>query len=472
MRSSVKCPYDDLEKKARVKGANMDKIAQLAEKKGIKRICEFLESGWFPVAFAVAAFLFYALNIPIVTVGIFAVCGMFICLFCRDTLPGLTLVLLVMFSFRYKDNLASYLSPVAIVLYIVLGIPLVAAMFYRLCYRRVSCKGKFGLLGVALFCVALLLGGVFTKYYTAWGFVYALAIATALFGVYAFFAFTLENREGNLTYLAKVLTVGVCLISAQVLEIYLRKYQWGTPLDSVWKGQLHLGWSISNMVAEMIVFALPAVFFLIYQEEKGYWYWLVVVIGVIAVFFTLGRNALLWAGLTCIVGAIVNCIGGKNKKVSRILVLCALGVGLCGVAFLYFKGYLDNLLRFFLEVGLDDRGRFENWEKHIEFFLEYPVLGAGFDAYADRGLSNVIRAHNNLVQMLSSTGIVGLGLYLVHRAQTVYCLIKKPSKDRLFIGGCIAVALLMGMLSSTFFHIYSIVHYSLILLVLEKSGEE
>ncbi len=449
----------------------MDVFKRLTKKKGIKRVADFLDSPWFTIAFGVAAFLFYALNLPLVTVGIFAVCGTFICLFCWDTRPGLTLVLLVMFSFQYKDDLGAYLSKPAIILYCIAGPIILFAMGYRVIKRRVYFEGWCGLLGMALFSCAMLLGGVFTKYYTAWGFAKAAALATALFCCYAYFAFTLKKREDNLLYLARVLAVGVCLIAAELFEYYIRNYTWGTPFDADWKYYLHLGWSISNMVGEMIVFALPAVFYLIYKEEKGYWYWLVVAIALAAVYFTFARNALLWSIICTLLCTAANCLFGKHRKINRIVVLIVLALGVGVGVVLYSMGYLHKLMRFFLDVGLTDRGRFKIWKKHLGLFTEYPILGVGFDSYS-QFWESVSKAHNNIVQMLASTGIVGFGMYLFHRLQTVGMIFKKPTIDRLFIGGCILISLMMAMLSSTFFHIYSIVHYSVILLVLEKSGDK
>nr|MBR6778354.1 hypothetical protein [Clostridia bacterium] len=78
-------------------------------------------------------------------------------------------------------------------------------------------------------------------------------------------------------------------------------------------------------------------------------------------------------------------------------------------------------------------------------------------------------AHNNILQMLTSTGILGLFLYLVHRVQTLYVIIKNRKTEGLFLGGCVLVGILMGIVSSIFFHIYFMAFYSVLLLTLEKS---
>ncbi len=448
----------------------MDIVKRIADTKGIKAICAFLESPWFSIAFGVLTFFFYTLNIPIVTVGIFLACATFVFLFCEDTRPAVTLVLLLMFSFRYKDNPEIYYTKGAIKLYVVGGACFLLSALYRLVKRRVPFKSRFGLFSVGLFAAAILLGGIFTEHYTLNGFLIALGLAAALFGLYAFFAFTLQKREDSLLYLARVLAVGICLIALELLEFYLRYYTFDTPLDSRWKGFICLGWAIGNMSAEMLVFGLPAVFYLIYKEEKGYWYWSVVAVALFAVYFSFVRNAMLGAAATVFVGTLINCLFGKNRRINAILVFSALFVFIAVAMAMYKKGYLTGLTDFFFDTGFSDRGRFIVWEAHFELFKENPLFGVGFDAYSNirEGLS---RAHNNVMQMLASTGLIGLGMYLLHRLQTIAMILKKPTVERILMGGCIAVSLLMGTFSSTFFHFYSMIFYSIILLVLEKSGE-
>ena len=118
---------------------------------------------------------------------------------------------------------------------------------------------------------------------------------------------------------------------------------------------------------------------------------------------------------------------------------------------------------------MQDRNRFTVWRKHLELFREHPVQGVGFKAFHNIMQGREHNAHNNLLQMLSSTGVLGFALYLVHRAQTAYTVLKKRTAARMFMGGCILVGVLLNILSSVFFHIYFLAAYSVILLTLEKS---
>ncbi len=450
----------------------MDAIKRLSRQKTIARLIDFFESSFFPVALGGVAFLLYAFNLPVATVALFALCGTFIALFCKDTRSGLSLVLFFVITLHYKDSKPTYATPFAFVVYALVGAPFIASLVYRLVKYPVAWKSKSGLIGMALLCVALLLGGVFTKYYSLDNFGYALAISATLFCSYAFFAFTMQKRSDNLLYLARVCAVAVCMIAMQVLLLYLRKYEWGTPLDAVWKKKLILGWSIGNMAAELVAVLLPAVFYLIYKEKYGYYYWAVVIIGIVGVYFTLGRNALLWSAIVSVLGLLANCVVGEHKKINRGMAAIVLVLAVILLLILYVRGNLGELMAFFLETGLQDRGRFRIWREHWNYFLTSPLHGIGFESYMQLSGTMVSKAHNNIVQMLAGGGVIGLTLYVVHRVQTVKLLLKKPTVERLFMGSCIVVGLMISMLSSLFFHFYFAVYYSLILLTIEKSVSE
>ncbi len=445
----------------------MDFIKRLSEKKGLAMACKCFDHPLFILFCGAIATLFYMLNIPVWTLVIFASCGCFIFLFCRDTRPAIPLVLFVVISLRFMHDRAPYKSKTAFAVYGIFGSLILLTALYRLLKRRVEWKCKGGLLGISLFSAAVLFGGVFTEYYSVNNFVNAIMIAFTLFISYAFFAFTLEKREDNLLYVARTCAVAICMIALQLVEIYLRCYEKGMPLDGGWKYYVVFGWAISNMGAEMIAFLLPSVFYLIYKERFGPLYYFIVVIGLVAVYFTLGRNGLLWGTGATILGIFASCFVGRHKAINRIFALALLLGGAIAFAYLFRSDSMKNITAFFKQTGLDDRGRFEVWEGYWNLFLQSPVHGVGHRTYAVYSI-DVGKAHNNILQMLGGSGLIGLLLYGVHRVQTVWSVAKKPTAGRLFMSGCILVGIAMGMISSTFFHVYFLMYYSIILLVLEK----
>ncbi len=450
----------------------MECAEKIQQNKTVLWLRQFFDGKFFPVIVGIVALVLYVLRLPILSIAVFAILVSVVLLFAEDTRPAVPVLMMVIITFHYKDDPQAYLTVPAFITYAVLAPLLVYSFIYRLIKYRVEWKKRRGLLSMALFSLAFLVGGIFTRYYGFMDIGYAFSVVATSFGCYAFFAWTMKKREDNLLYFARVCAIMICVISAEILELYLRQYEWGRPLDSGWKDEIILGWSICNMVAEIVAFLLPAVFYLIFREKNGWLYWFVVLIAVIGIYFTFCRNALLWAGLTCIVGFIINCITGENKKVNRYLLIIGGIVGISGIIYLYCIGYLDNILLFFKNAKLNNRGRFTIWNWHIEKFTETPLVGFGFQQYAKIPEVTVRFAHNNLIQMLCSTGVIGLVLYLIHRVWTVYNVLKDPTPDRLFIGGCILVLLGISLMSPTFFLPYCMMYYAIILIFLEKSAKE
>ncbi len=445
----------------------MDVIKKWSEQKVLAKLCKCFDHPLFILFAGLVATLFYMCNIPICTLIVFGMCGCFIFLFCEDTRPAIPLALFLVISLRFKQNFAAYRSKGAMVVYFLFGSLLLATIVYRLLMRRVEWTKKGGLLGIALFSGAVLLGGVFTEYYSLDNFVNAVMISLTLFLPYAFFAFTLKKREDNLPYLARTCAVAICMIALQLVEIYALHYTRGRPLNAMWKNNIVFGWAINNMGGEMIAFLMPALFYLIYKEKYGWLYYFVVAVGILSMYFILGRNALLWGGFASVCGIVANCFVGKNKTVNRSIASALVALLILGVILLIVSGKLHEFTIFFRQEGLNDHGRYSVWEGHFKLFTLSPIHGVGHRTYAIYDLG-VGKAHNNILQMLAGSGILGLILYGVHRVQTVYSIAKKPTADRLFMGGCIFIGVAMGMLSSTFFHVYFLMYYSIILLMLEK----
>ena len=448
--------------------------ALLADNKIIAKLRPFFDGRLFPVVLGAVLFLCYALRLPLTALILLALSFVFICLFSEDTRPGLAVLMLGFLSLRYKYDLPAYLSIGAIIVYSVGGALVAAAAIYRLAItERISHKRTLWIT-LALLGAAFLLGGVGSRYYELRSFLVAIGNAALLLVIYFFFSYTIKPREDNLVYLARICAVAICVIALQLAELYLRSFQAGMRLDGVWKEEgLILGWGISNLVGEMLVTLLPAVFYLIYKEKRGYWYYFVVAIACVATYFTLARGALLCGVAVVLAGIIVNCLFGKNKWVN-VGMASTLFLGLIGaLVYLQISQKGRDIFAFFVEAGFSDRGRFELWEACVGLWRESPIFGVSFSAYRHLELQKetLYTAHNTIIQMLSGTGIVGLTAYLLHRAHTVWLLFKKPSLDRFFMAGCIVAALAVSLVGPLFFRTYFLIFYAVFLTMLEKSLE-
>lgn len=110
-----------------------------------------------------------------------------------------------------------------------------------------------------------------------------------------------------------------------------------------------------------------------------------------------------------------------RSSAQRKLTIAAAGLALIVVIFsvVLFLGGNDQLLRGTGAVRADvdiSSGRFHFWPIAIRIFFENPILGAGFDAFGVaftkfdtwNGVLRVEQAHNEYLQTLADSGIVGL----------------------------------------------------------------
>ncbi|MFN0140802.1 MAG: O-antigen ligase family protein [Pyrinomonadaceae bacterium] len=110
-----------------------------------------------------------------------------------------------------------------------------------------------------------------------------------------------------------------------------------------------------------------------------------------------------------------------HLSAQRKIALAASGLALIAVIFsvVLFLGGNDQLLRGTGAINPDvdiSTGRFHFWPIALQIFLDHPILGAGFDAFGVaftkydtwNGILRVEQAHNEYLQTLADSGIVGL----------------------------------------------------------------
>ncbi|MGE3467344.1 MAG: O-antigen ligase family protein [Pyrinomonadaceae bacterium] len=154
-----------------------------------------------------------------------------------------------------------------------------------------------------------------------------------------------------------------------------------------------------------------------------------VVMGV-AVVFTSSRGGLLGFMTVAAFVSLLNLLSGRFSDrertsaatgIQRKVAIAAGGLALIIVIFgtALLLGGNDNLLRGVGAVNADtdfSTGRLHFWPIAIRIFLEHPIIGAGFDAFAVaftkydtwNGQMRVEQAHNEYLQTLAEAGIAGI----------------------------------------------------------------
>ncbi|MEQ1922728.1 MAG: O-antigen ligase family protein [Pyrinomonadaceae bacterium] len=140
--------------------------------------------------------------------------------------------------------------------------------------------------------------------------------------------------------------------------------------------------------------------------------------------------------------------------------LIAAGVGaaiLLLIGAVVFLGGGDALLRgVTMDVGKEDitNGRLHFWSVAIQIFLDHPILGAGLDAFGVaftkhdtwHGIFRVEQAHNEYLQILAETGIIGFGCI----AAFIYLLFKKGLRTVASAGNGFRQSAAIGALAGCF----------------------
>lgn len=371
-----------------------------------------------------------------------------------------------------------YTEHIPLALEYVLGLLLVGSI---LCFlarnraRRVDLRAPV-LFGMLLFCAALMLNGIGSRYHCIPDLVYPLTMVAALAGVYLLFAAYLRfDREIYDYFFFCMLALGL-MILGQLLFTYMDPGPDGVRLTAsggVDKNSLLFGWGNSTAMGGMLAFLMPTGFYFAHSHRHGWVYYILSGALYLGVALSQSRGALLAATVTLGISLLVLFFNGANRRINRVFT-CLIALAGIGVLVLL-SDKLITLVRTMMDFGLSDNGRYEIWSTAIGKFLEYPIFGAGFytDFFYDGWQKDVYPYlyHNTPIQVLSSGGVVAFAAYAWHRLTTVSLVLRRPDPYKTFLGLCITGLLIFCLFEVIFFATYPTIIYSLMLLFMEKKDE-
>ncbi len=187
--------------------------------------------------------------------------------------------------------------------------------------------------------------------------------------------------------------------------------------------------------AETTSFGIIAGIFLFFSGKNRKWpYFFLTVINFIGLIFSREKMPLfatiLLSGLFCFYYSFK--ISGRKKEVFLFLVFVFLLILLPNKEKIFWR-LSSNKLKYSVNV------RKENWQKSIEYFKKSPVFGIGFgnfkievEKWNKKGKETLYHAHNNIFEILATTGIIGLLAFILFHGAIFYDLIfylKKNKKD-------------------------------------------
>jgi len=201
-----------------------------------------------------------------------------------------------------------------------------------------------------------------------------------------------------------------------------------------------------NMAAQYLLFVLPAAFYLLLSSSERSYEWLYASLaGLIATYFIYTGTRAAWGGATVSFLTLWFCLRARGFSPEGLLAFGKRKWGLL-VGILVFVVGMNTIPRYFipnfgaiptltrlqsmLEIEQDPsaRSRFAVWANSLAIFKDHPILGAGkgnfrfiYQLYARRVIkdpsfspsSRAANSHNDYVQLLAETGVLGTTAFLL-----------------------------------------------------------
>lgn len=461
------------------------KIRALTQLPVLKQILWFLDSYYFPAAYALLAFLSSLFGLEIAYFAITAVLVVFVSVFARDSKAMLPMVFLAVYGVSWVHtpqppfSSQFFYSRAVQIYFLVLGVLLVACLLFRFIVfpqdKNFFKESKLRL-GIVLMTAAFLLNGVLFSGYTIKNLPFGLLIALSFFAFYIYFFNTLYVNEKTPHYVAYILVLASGVIFLQLCKIYLFD---NVIVDgSVNKDVLIAGWGMSNNIGGMLGMLFPGAFYLALKSRRCGWvFYILAFVFFGGVCLTLSRTSALISGIILLAAAIYFSIA--KSPVRRFARIFNCVVVVFGAIFLIvFWDKIRELLAVYFDRGFSDSGRSFIWQSGINNFLRAPFFGVGFYEPIAPEWSYDIENwvfpdmyHNIFIQMLASCGIFGLLAYCVHFIQVVFAVKKHPSSESLFYIIILLGIFGMSLLDNHLFHVFPALIYSVFLLLSEREGE-
>lgn len=293
-----------------------------------------------------------------------------------------------------------------------------------------------------------------------------LQLLVMLFLIYNVFS----EKECNGFLVNCLWIAGLCLCF-----YFLTQYSVAEMLES-YSMRERLGEKIAplNAISRNLSIFIVVNMYKIFVEKKKV-YILPCLLGILILSTTQSRTGI----LLCAAGILVLIFSlFKDKKKFFLLLF---GVGLLGTAVLAQSSYLQEIfwrvgkmLKFLADtsnsqIDYSAYVRLGLIKDGIHMFLDRPVMGWGIaSGYALLGGGYGMYFHNNYIQLLVESGIMGVLLYYGPVVFVLYRICKAHGKDYDILAAALLVMLLVGdFMNSTYYHKITYVLFAIILSICE-----
>lgn len=427
----------------------------------LEKVKKFQNSYYYIIAMAAVIFLFSSVGWDMVNFVILTACIAFTAITRNNpkcTMPPLFLgVLSVSVQHTPPSGDKFYVTPINLVIMGILAAIIIASFVYMFIVGKYKIKINGMFWGFVAIAAALTCGGFFYSKYDIMSLFGGLGLACCFFLVYIFYVPTLKNDTNVFKYMSVIFIAMSMVVALQLGLLYLTS---DILAETNNKGYIQLGWGNSNNIGIVLLTCLPFIVYFMRIHKIPIIFFVIGCINVFAICFTFSRGSFFIAIPLFIAGTVYAII--KNEKRLQMIIGVAIVVIILGIYLICCWKQFTDSIRFYIEVGFNDRGRIELIKKGIKKFFEAPIFGAGFFdqyKYPDK-ISYTFLYHNTIIQYLACGGIIGLGLYLFHRFKTLEVFLYKTNEMRLVLGVSVACIVIYSLIDCAMFFPYIMFFYS------------
>ncbi len=388
----------------------------------------------------------------------------------------------------FDFSVAPFLVACALMIFAVLVYRLIAGGHVK---ETLAKRGIF-FWGIILMGGSFVLGGFFSDSFSITSLLFGLLLAFVFIMSYILFLVLFSHSENSIPYACKTLVCLGYLVVAQILTIAYRLnlndnfifIHGGTGELTINRLMLSLSWGPATIIGAVMVLPIVGAIYLMRTHRFPLFSFISAIIFWLATILIDTRSAIITGAAVLFFGFIFCCLGGKNKKINRITVISLFSLILLAlIAFAcVFPDKLKSIVTGVLDLlrlspekesGVDGflSNRLELWAKGIDAFLSAPVFGKGF-AYVPPGEMASSKYfdfmyHNVFVQLLGSTGIVGVLLFIFHLKHILEVTLRRFSLEKLMLLMVPACVLVMSLVDNFFFYPNFIIVYTAFLAAAE-----
>lgn len=467
----------------------LELFPSLKSNRFIQIVNKFLYSKYYIILIGLACFLcnVFAFEIPLFYSFVFTA-TIVPSLICEDFLPIIAPLSMTYSSISLKSNNTRYNTSLFggnnfIHLFILIGLIVISVLprlIFDLLKKPERRKKPALFLGYIFLGPCFVLGGLCTPYWEQKTILYGLVCFLSISGCYFILLYAIDWEKVKKDYFFWTMTVYGLSITLEVIYMYIAIKNGNNDFIS-YLGHMFTGWGMRNNIAGQICLCVAAPIYLTLKSKKISWLYLslsILMIGGCAL--TLSRGGLLTAILVFIAGIIICFL--RSTKQQKIAVLSVLGVSLSLLVVICIlkRDELSEYFNRLIEINFDSldtyeftQGRDRTWMHGFEHYLENELFGVGFYQCTDFQFWNFStgfvppRYHNIYIQFLASTGLIGLGAYFYHRAQTLIITFRKPTIEKTMIYMTIAALVFSSLFDNHFFNMGPGLNYCVALAFIE-----